>query len=174
MHARKSIEKIKVHILNFWSCVSSHIEIVLEQPGKKFYKINAWSDPQSEAIINEKDCLKSIAGASESHIVEIEADIKDIISKWAKKYNEEREDFGCCINNCADASAWFLEEFAGIQKPTACGAPFTFNFLCCGLFAPSFLQCCTLPGRVFDVAKRSSEPEEAYMHEMTSLLRLQQ
>lgn len=156
------MSKIKVHLLNSWNPSNSHIEIVLEQESKKgkyYYKIDAWSEPKSKAEIDDKLCLKSLKKASESTIIEIDNDLNNIITAWNKKYEEEYDNLQCFSNNCADVSAWFLEEFANIPNPGKNNPPFTINYVCCGLFAPSFLQCCTLPGRVFDYASSATSSE---------------
>lgn len=150
------MSKIKVHVLNFWGPLNSHIEIVLEQDSL-YYRITPWEAPRPNAQKNDSDCLKAIQKASESNIIEIDQDLSQIIEAWKAKYRAEEEDFGCIVNNCADVSAWFLETFANITNPGRCDLPITVNYLTCGIFAPSFLQCCTLPGRVFDYAESHTE-----------------
>jgi hypothetical protein len=156
------MSKIKVHLLNFWGPINSHSEIILEQAteqGNLYYQIDIGSSPQKNGVINSKTCLESLNEASESHIIEIDNELNDIIKAWQQKYTNDEKDFSCISYNCADISSWFLEEFANIPNPGNCNSPITTNYLCCGIFAPSFLQCCTLPGRVFDYAKAAKSDE---------------
>lgn len=155
------MSRIKVHILNFWEIFHSHSEIVLEQQspqGTLYYRIDPWSVPKETAIINDAACLKALNNASESQTILIDAEFSVLINAWSDKYKEEC--FTCCVNNCADVTAWFLENFVNIPNPGSWGSPVTLNHFFCGFFVPSFLQCCTLPGRVFDYAKESQHGED--------------
>ncbi len=152
------MSKITVNILNFHSIINSHIEIVLENQSPKgtyYYRISSTATPKSRAVIDDEECLKAIDQASEKQVLEIDANLSDLISAWRNKYHAEY--FTCCYNNCADVSAWFLETYADIPNPGNCASPVTINYLFCGFFAPSFLQCCTLPGRVMDYVEDSQE-----------------
>lgn len=153
---------VTVHVLNYWGISHSHVEIVLEQSGegdtKYYYLINHWEFPASRATLNNKDLISRIKDASESHKLEIKGDINALAEQWKEEQRKQPDCFICCFNNCADTTAWFLEKFVNIKKPTPCSSPVTCNYLFCGFFVPSFVPTgCTLPGRVFDNAKASSD-----------------
>jgi hypothetical protein len=150
-------KKITAHLINIWMPWNSHSEIILEEStedGPLYYRINPWSEPKDEALLNEKDCKRMLERASErQEIIIHDHSMTEIIDGWKSKYDDELENFSCCGYNCSDVCAWFLEEYANVPKPNPCSKPVTWNLVCCGLFAPSFLQCCTLGGRIFDYTK---------------------
>src|SRR5579872_5070297 len=137
-------ETIKVHVLNFWSVIGSHSEIILEAKNRRFYKINIGSYPKAFAQINDRSCLNSLENASEIKTIEIQGDLEQIIFEWNGRYREKN--FNCFTNNCAHTVEWFLGRFAYIPESKCCDQPYTCNYLCCGLFAPSFLHCTAVPG----------------------------
>jgi len=145
------MSKINVHVLEFFSCDCTHIEVVLEeqtQEGTLYYNIDRWADPLDQAKINDEECLKLLKDANKEVTFTIDRDMNQIIECWKKEYSSNEGNI--CCNNCADATAWFLDTFANITNPGSCAKPITCDYLCCGFFAPSFLQACTptLPGRV--------------------------
>jgi hypothetical protein len=105
--------------------------------------------------INDHWCLEMLDEANKKVFFEIDGNMNEIISAWKNKYYSEEANL--CCNNCADATIWFLDTFAGISNPGSWGRPFTCNYLFCGLFAPSFLQPCAIPGRVVDYAKARTQ-----------------
>jgi len=145
------MSKITVNVLEFHHCDGEphHIEIVLSETTEKgvlYYNIDGASEPKYKAEIDNGPCLEAIESADKNTSFVIEHNLNQIIAHWKRNYKEIHP----FDNNCADTAAWFLETFAEIPNPGACGKPVTCNYVMCGLFAPSFLQCCTLPGRVGD------------------------
>lgn len=164
-------DTIIVHVLNFWGFFNSHSAVVLEESGSKkkeekwYYKIDITSQPYLSPHINDPKCLSVLNKASEMKTLKIKANIHGIIAAWRKKYWEASNN--CLTNNCADASAWFLENYANIAKPKACDLPIRCNYLSVGIFLPSFFfrNCVTLPGDIIEsvkeVVKESGESENS-------------
>lgn len=147
--------KIKVHLLNYHS-VFSHIEILLEHTPTKgcpvYYTIDRTSKPGK---VFSKNNLKPYHNdVSSTFTFEIDADPTSIITKWNTYYFESKHQSGLFYYNCADATQWFLHEFANIPNPSFLTLPISTNLLTMGIFIPSFLPTgITLPGRVMDNAK---------------------
>ena len=156
------MSKIQVHVLEFFECHSTHVEIVLKEEtldGAMYYNIDRWASPKKEASKDNKTYLDLLKRANKNLVFEIDGNMNDIIEKWDQKYFSENANI--CCNNCADTTAWFLETFINIPNPGNCSKPITCNYVYLGFFAPSFLQCCTVPGRVMDYAEKHPQKETA-------------
>ncbi|EKD73650.1 MAG: hypothetical protein ACD_45C00233G0001 [uncultured bacterium] len=155
------MSKIQVHVLEFFECKSIHVEIVLKEEtdnGAMYYNINRWASPIRRA---QKDCepyLNLIKEANKDLVFEIDENMDDIIEKWNQKYFSENANL--CCNNCADTTAWFLETFVNIPNPGNCSKPIACNYVYCGFFSPSFLQCCTVPGRIMNYAEKAIQQRQ--------------
>lgn len=142
---------IKVHVLKF-NGVLMHTEIVLsyeENDATHYYRIDRWNKPKKNFIQDEKNCIQLIKIASKKIVFEIDGDANELVSEWRNKFKDEEGDL--CGNNCADAVQWFLENHTEVgELPGACEKPVSCDHVCLGFFAPSFLQCCNLPGRIME------------------------
>lgn len=162
------------HVLYFWHFRSSHIEIVLEERTEtdnksRYYRINPWYRPQDTPTINSSVYQYLINSANKSQQIMIDRSLDELVEGWKEHYDKLAVDF--CSNNCADATAWFLNEFASIPKSTPCDLPVTCDYGISGFFVPSFLQfCCSLPGRTYnttaDYVKRKTGPKTMAMMEI--------
>lgn len=125
--------------------------ILLEQtsPTRQFYQIDVNEEFEAEPTTDRIPYWYPPKASNQNVIsFEIEAELNDIIDALAERVSTTN--FDVCLNNCADLSAWFLENFADIPNPSSCGAPLSCNWLGICIVLPSFLQCCTLPSRVID------------------------
>lgn len=152
------MNKIKVHLFETRNLFHTHVEIFLEQKNKdipEYYSINRWRNPEKKANSDTKEFTMISSRAFKSICFEIDGVLNEIIHSWNQEYQKYSDvPAELCFNNCADVTAWFLKKYAKIQIPSRCSAPITCNYVTCGLFAPSFLQCCTTPGRVMDYTEK--------------------
>ena len=166
IHNIRREEKMSRHTIEvFGFCVNSfipHIIILLVQRNvsnpNQYYSY--WIDrtnPADERPIKIADDpsaerrMEDLRTASAfNFLIHPNYSLKYIAKKWVEKQalfnNDPRSSL--CVNNCADASEWFLEEFADIEKSASCAKPISCDYVGFGCWLPSFFQCCTLPGRV--------------------------
>ena len=142
---------------------TSSIQLVQSSPTKQYYEINVAKSfktgptKQMPSWCPPNDPLQRVVS------FEIEGELNEIISALISKL--EKSEFNICFNNCADLSAWFLEEFADIPNPSYCGVPLSCNWLGLCIMLPSFLQCCTLPGRVIDYTEHALKEQGLTKHQ---------
>lgn len=146
-----NMSKIKVHILNFHSIWSSHIEILLENTSvtpHTTYTIDRWQSPKENWYFNQAP----LSNADSVYSFDIEADPTKITQEWLKYYKETKKNESVFGENCSVAAQWFLTKFAGVPKPSMSNV--SWNYLSVGIFWPSFIPCpVTLPGRIMSNAK---------------------
>ncbi len=164
-----SRHKLNVHLLEFHELPFSHVEIILETKPEnaesQYYFINVISKPRRSATTHASFFIKRIKNAARRLEFELDDDLEQIIEDWQDRY-VAMHNMSIPQDSCADVANWFLETYLDIQNPGPCGPPITCNYVCCGLFLPSFLQPITLPGRVMDIAEQK---KHKYQHNHATL-----
>lgn len=155
------MKKINVTLFNVHGPTNSHIELECECEGK-YYTINRWDVPTLEFDTKPNLCRQLPSFLCSTFSFEIKANPDDIVLQWNCWYLNNQSKASILSNNCADATLWFLERFAGVPSDAYETAPTTVNHLAFGIPYPSFFKRrVTLPGRVMDIAKAHfATPEE--------------
>lgn len=155
MVKRIQMAKIIVHLLNFHG-IYSHIEILLENISEsphQFYPLDRWTKPWKTWHRYEPRWVSGLTimeTASSIFSFVIEADPEEIAREW-KQFWDSSQDI-IFTRNCADATQWFLKNYANIPNPNL--SNLSLNHFILGIPWPSFIPCpITLPGRVMSNAK---------------------
>jgi len=149
---------ITVHLLNWHWPGFTHISVMLEYNNNSSHNymiLERWENalPTTHGWHNKDSFTKEYLNLANSEFsFDIEADPQEILIEWSnfKRANGPN----IIINNCGDATQWFLQRFAGIPSPSFLSAPLSLNRFVLGIFLPSFIPVgITLPGRIMDNAK---------------------
>ncbi len=148
MHTRQ--DKIIVHLLKYAHLHVDHARILLEQEtedGLVYYVIDNNCKPEDTVFLDNGVFFAGmLKRAAEDISFEITGDMNAMIDAWKKKH--AASSFNPFTNNCADVAIWFLQKFTQVGKLGVTEGPVTLDSAIGFIPLPSFMQFCSLPGRL--------------------------